>query len=62
MNKKEEARLLREHGDKAHSFWGDGFSRDAIKPVEGIFVMAKEYQKWRIKATAFVRWTQSLIE
>ena len=48
MKKKKEARLLQEHGNKAHSILEEvGFDGDAIKPVveEGILVMAKEYQK-----------------
>jgi len=41
---------------RAHRHLGTPFDGEAIKPVEGVFVMAKEYQKWRLQAVAFLRW------
>ncbi|QDZ19559.1 hypothetical protein HOP50_03g20770 [Chloropicon primus] len=46
------------HGTMAHYHLGNAFDGDLIKPVDGIFAMAKEYQAWRMKAVAFVTWTR----
>lgn len=35
---------------------------ESIKPQEGAFVMAKEYQKWRTKALAYLRWMDIAVQ
>lgn len=43
-------------GAGPHHRLGRPFDGAAIKPIEGVFMMAKEYQLWRYKATTFVKW------
>ena len=52
----------RKYGVWAHYYLGKPFDGDLIKPVEGIFVMAKEYHIWRVKALTFLAWMKALSE
>lgn len=56
---REAAERSRRHGRGAHLHLGSGFDGECIRPVEGVYAMAREYQLWRIKAATFVRWTEA---